>query len=171
MDRTQNETMLNNSEYNTLIKLYSDGLYRYILKANSNPAEAKDIVQNVFLQLWEKRDQIKVETAKSLLYKMAYQNMIDIYRSEKARQEREVMPKSETVNPSAQYGSRELIDQAFELLKPEEKNIVLLRDYEGYTYEEISVMLNRPLSSIKVGLYRARKKMQHHLLILENEVR
>jgi RNA polymerase sigma-70 factor (ECF subfamily) len=163
--------MLNNSEYNTLIKLYSDGLYRYILKANSNPAEAQDIVQNVFLQLWEKRDQIKVETAKSLLYKMAYQNMIDIYRSEKARQQREVMPEPESVNPSAQYGSRELLDQAFDLLKPEEKNIILLRDYEGYTYDEISEMLNRPLSSIKVGLYRARKKMQHHLLILENEVR
>jgi len=171
MVRTQNENMLNNSEYNTLIKLYSDGLYRYILKANGNPAEAQDIVQNVCLQLWEKRDQIKVETAKSLLYKMAYQNMIDIYRSEKSRQQREIMPKSETVNPSAQYGSRELLDQAFDLLKPEEKNIILLRDYEGYTYEEISAMLNRPLSSIKVGLYRARKKMQQHLLMLENEVR
>lgn len=162
--------MLTNSEYNTLIKLYSDGLYRYVLKANSNQSQAQDVVQNVFLQLWEKRKSIKIESAKSLLYKMAYRNMIDIYRSDQARTQREALPKDETTNPSVQYGRKELLERAFEHLRPQDKHLILLRDYEGYTYEEISQMLDRPLSSIKVDLYRARKKMQHHLLILENEL-
>lgn len=163
--------MLTNSEYNTLIKLYSDGLYRYILKASGNQVQAQDVVQNVFLKLWERRKNIQVETAKPLLYKMAYQNMIDLYRSEQARQKREILLRTESVNPSIQFGRRELLDTAFELLKPIQKHLILLRDYEGYSYEEISKMIDKPLSSVKVDLYRARKKMQHQLLLLENEVR
>ena len=97
--------------------------------------------------------------------------MIDLYRSDQARKQREEIERSDSTNPSVQYGRRELLDKAFSKLKPEAKQLILLRDYEGYTYEEISTMTEKSLSSVKVDLYRARKSMQHHLLTLENEVK
>ncbi len=157
-------------EYNTIVKLYSDNVYRYILKSTGNPIESKDIMQNVFLKLWQNRNKVEVEYAKGLLFRMAKQNIIDTYRSNTSRRERENIANQNLSTNGNRYDTKQLLDQAFDQLKPEEKTIVLLRDYEGYSYEEIGNILEIPLSSVKVNIFRARKKLQSLLITLENEV-
>ncbi len=163
--------MLSTAEYNTIIKLYADNLYRHALKVNGDAVLAQDVVQNVFLKLWQMRATIKVESVKALLYKMTYQQGIDLYRSEKSRKARQTVIPDQSHDTASQYGSKDLLERAFKSLAPEAKHLILLRDYEGYSYAEISDLVGQPLSSVKVNLYRARKKMQHQLSTLENEVK
>ena len=163
--------MLTAAEYNTITKLYADNLYRYALKVNGDAVLAQDIIQNVFLKLWQIRERVNVESVKALLYKMTYQQGIDQYRSEKSRTEREITASYESHDTFVQLGSRDLLEIAFKTLSAEAKNLILLKDYEGYSYAEISDLTSLPLSTVKVNLYRARKKMQEQLLTLENEVK
>lgn len=169
--RKEKRQMLTAAEYNTITKLYADNLYRYALKVNGDAVVAQDIIQNVFLKLWQIRERVNVESVKALLYKMTYQQGIDQYRSEKARVEREGIAMQKSHDTANQYGSKDLLEIAFKSLKAEAKNLILLRDYEGYSYAEISDLTGLPLSTVKVNLYRARKKMQEQLLTLENEVK
>ena len=61
------------------------------------------------------------------------------------------------------FEAKEIIEKVLELLPPIQKSIVLLRDLEGYNYQEIGEMLSLSDSQVKVYLYRARKKMQKQL--------
>ncbi len=162
--------MLTVQEYNTIVKLYSDNLYRYSVKSISDSEAAKDVVQNVFLKLWQRRDKVEVEKCKGLLFKMAHQTIIDTYRSNKARTEREAIPVNTRSNNTTGFETRELLDIAFKQLSEKYKSILLLRDYEGYAYEEIAGMLDMTLANVKVNIFRARKQMQSILHELENEV-
>lgn len=162
--------MLTVQEYNTIVKLYSDNLFRYSVKSISDSEAAKDVVQNVFLKLWQNRESIEVEKCKGLLFKMAHQTIIDTYRSNKARNERETIIVRNTVSNTSRFETRELLDIAFGQLPEKYKSIILLRDYEGYAYEEIAELLEMSLSNVKVNIFRARKQMQSILLELENEV-
>jgi len=117
------------------------------------------------------REKVHVESVKALLYKMTYQQGIDLYRSEKSRTERESIAMDQSHDTASQYGQHDLLEIAFKALTPEAKHLILLRDYEGYSYAEISDLVSQSLSSVKVNLYRARKQMQQQLLTLENEVK
>jgi len=61
------------------------------------------------------------------------------------------------------FENKEIIDLALSLLPPMQKSIVLLRDLEGYAYDEIGEILEISDSQVKVYLYRARKKMKKQL--------
>jgi len=63
----------------------------------------------------------------------------------------------------SRYETKELIDKVLNQLPPIQKSIVLLRDLEGYSYQEIGDILDISESQVKVYLFRARKKMQKQL--------
>ncbi len=55
---------------------------------------------------------------------------------------------------------KDLLKQAFKTLKPEFKELILLRDYEGYTYKEIAGITGLSMSQVKVYIFRARKSLR-----------
>ena len=59
-----------------------------------------------------------------------------------------------------QMEAKEIMDLGLETLSPIQKSLILLKDYEGYSYEEMAEMTELTLSQVKVYLFRARKKMQ-----------
>ena len=67
------------------------------------------------------------------------------------------------------YESQDLLDQAFKHLSDAQKQIILLRDWEGYSYKEIGEILEYNESLVKVHLFRARKEMKRVLAALNNE--
>lgn len=163
--------MLSTQAYNTIVKLYSDRVYRYVLKAiRGDEASAKDIVQNTFMKLWTRRDKVEAETIKGLLFKMAHQQIIDTYRKDKARREREIISVETNSISSNRYDQQQQLDIAFSHLTEMHRSLVLLRDYEGYGYEEIANMLSLSLSQVKVYLFRARKQLKQIIVQLENEL-
>lgn len=154
-------------EYNDCVLTHSDGVFRFILKNLANRADAEDVVQSAFEKLWVNREQVLAEKAKSYLYTVAYNTMIDQIRKRKFIDHSETAPEKGSDRNERQMEARELIDKTLSSLTPTHKSLLLLRDYEGYSYEEIAQITELSLSQVKVYLFRARKQFQETLAALD----
>ena len=74
---------MNRKEYNKCVDAHADGLYRFMLKNIGRTDDAQDIVQDVFLKLWEKVDTVDFEKAKSYLFTAAFRTMLDRIKKKK----------------------------------------------------------------------------------------
>lgn len=154
-------------EYNDIVTDYSDNVYRFILKNIRDEEKAKDIVQDAFLKLWQKVEKVDPEKAKSYLFTTAYRTMIDLIRRDKKQLEWS-NSFDEQVSALQNYsGIDDLLNQALSKLPEIQRSAVMLRDYEGYDYEEIGKIMNLPLSQVKVYLFRARKTLKDYLVSVE----
>ncbi|MBT8218219.1 MAG: RNA polymerase sigma factor [Bacteroidia bacterium] len=152
------------NEYNSCVENFADGIFRFVLKLSHNEADAKDTVQNVFEKLWKKHAQVQFETAKSYLFTSAYRDWIDQTRKIKRMYFSDQLPENGTDEVATQeFENREWIEKAFVHLPEIQKSVILLRDYEGYSYEEIADITGLNLSQVKVYIFRGRKKMQSAL--------
>ena len=71
---------MNTREYNNIVDVHSDGLYRFIVKNLKDSDTAQDIVQDSFEKLWVVHSRIEFVKAKSYLYTTGYHTMIDYIR-------------------------------------------------------------------------------------------
>lgn len=156
------------SEYNNAVDKFSDGLFRFALKNTNNYENSKDIVQDAFTKLWEKRENVNSEKVKSYLYTTVYHMIID--SSNKAK--RKVELKEVKLQPSNQnysyMGLSQIVDEALSKLNKIQKSVILLRDYEGYSYEQIGGITGLTESQVKVYIYRARVTLKEYIVKLEN---
>ncbi len=156
-------------EYNNCVASFSDGVYRFILKNIQNEDDAKDIVQDVFLKMWEKIEQINYETAKSYLFTAAYRTMLD--KIKKLKPLSTETTKYIEPNHQNQYSDAgEIINNALNLLPEKQKAAITLRDYEGYNYNEIGEILNLNEAQVKITIFRARKTLKTYLGSLETVI-
>lgn len=153
-------------EYNFCVKEYSDNIYRFVLKHIRNEELAEDVIQDVFEKVWLKVSDVSFEKAKSYLFQSAYNRMIDVIRKEN-RQARWKTESEAKVVYQPQVGTKQIIDQALERLPEIQQSVILLRDYEGYSYEEIGEILELNESQVKVYIFRARKTLKQYLSRLE----
>jgi RNA polymerase sigma-70 factor (ECF subfamily) len=149
--------------YNDCVDNFADGVYRFIVKNIRHAEDAQDIVQSAFEKLWVNRAQVLPEKAKSYLFTVAYHQMIDhIRKSNKMPLSDEASIPHQPIN-QAQTELKELLMRAVNELNPTQKSLVLLKDYEGYSYQEIAEIMNLSDSQVKVYLHRAR-------IILKNKL-
>ncbi len=132
--------------------------------------EAQDIVQNTFEKLWMNREEVVFEKAKSYLFTVAYRNMIDFTRRQKFRGSNENLPEKGDNSFQGQFETREILNKGLDQLSEIQKTLILLRDYEGYNYEELADMTELTLSQVKVYLYRGRKKLQEYIRQMDQAV-
>mgnify|MGYP000226639160 FL=1 len=149
--------------YNECVDNFADGVYRFIVKNIRHTEDAQDIVQSAFEKLWVNRAQVLPEKAKSYLFTVAYHQMIDhIRKSNKMPLSDEASIPHQPIN-QAQTELKALLMRAVNELNPTQKSLVLLKDYEGYSYQEIAEIMNLSDSQVKVYLHRAR-------IILKNKL-
>lgn len=149
--------------YNECVDNFADGVYRFIVKNIRHTEDAQDIVQSAFEKLWVNRAQVLPEKAKSYLFTVAYHQMIDhIRKSNKMPLVDESSIPHQPIN-QAQTELKALLMRAVNELNPTQKSLVLLKDYEGYSYQEIAEIMNLSESQVKVYLHRAR-------IILKNKL-
>jgi len=150
-------------QYNQCVDLYADGLYRFILKNLRDEFEAGNIVQNTFEKLWMKVSETRFETAKSYLFKIAYNNMIDVIRQNKRYVQIEEGFHDEAVEMGEYKGLKEALNKGLERLPEKQRTVLLLRDYEGYSYEEIAEIASLSMEQVKVYIYRARMALKEFI--------
>ncbi|MCA1752147.1 MAG: RNA polymerase sigma factor [Cryomorphaceae bacterium] len=157
-------------EYNRCVDAHADGLYRFMLKHVRDVEQARDLVQEAFAKMWVKISDVDGAKAKSYLFSTGYHTMIDqIRRAKKQGNFDEVDQKS--LSHSDQYSDlNELLHQALETLPEVQKSVVLLRDYEGYSYAEIGEICNLSEAQVKVYIFRARKALKDYIGSVENIV-
>lgn len=158
------------TEYNNCVDLHSDGLYRFLLKNVKDKDKAKDLVQDTFTKLWLKVEEVSFEKAKSYIFTSGYHTMIDMMRREK----RQVAYAADALKTSITASERQYTDlhdvlnEALEQLPAIQKSVIMLRDYEGYSYEEIEEITGLNESQVKVYIYRARVALKEYIGKIEN---
>ena len=92
-------------EYNQCVDQYADGVYRFILKNMQVPEDAQDVVQSAFEKMWKNHQDVHVETAKSYLFTVAYNQMIDHIRKNKRMTLVDEFNESSKISLSRQIGT------------------------------------------------------------------
>lgn len=153
-------------EYNISVNQIGPSLLRFT-KSNLNDMDAsKDIVQEAFVVLWNKRNDVPIEKAKSFLFSVAHHKMVDFFRS---RKNISVLEHSEKYadDQYQHFSQKNLVHYAIGRLTFEYRELITLRDLEGYDYKEIERITGLTESQVKVYLFRARKTLKKIITELE----
>ena len=152
------------AEYNSCADLYSDGVYRFILKNIKDKDTAQDIVQESYVRMWEKVKEVSYEKARAYLFTTAYHTMIDhIRKNQRISSLDEDYTLTHDESPGTYNDLKEVINEAVAKLPEIQRSAIILRDYEGYSYEEIGEILQLNESQVKVYIFRARTFLKQYI--------
>ena len=157
-------------EFNDCVNLYADNVFSFIVKNLKNEKDARDVVQESFEKMWRNREKVENERSKSYLFNVAYHQMIDLIRKNKRVKLQEDFSSSLQTTREPQGEIKKILNEALNRLSETQRSLVLLKDYEGYSYEEISVITSLSISQVKVYLHRARIQLKNYLVKPENVI-
>jgi RNA polymerase sigma-70 factor (ECF subfamily) len=152
-------------QYNQCVQEWADALFRFACKCTGQQSDASDVVQSSFEVLWQKKEEVQSAKAKAFLFQVAYRQSVDNYRKKSKISYKEAP--EETYSP-ANPDLKRILDRALAQLDEQARALVLLKDYEGYNYEEIGQITGLNESQVKVYLFRARKILKEYLVSVEN---
>lgn len=150
-------------DFNRAVDDYSDGLYRFIVKSIKDQYFAQDIVQDSYEKLWRNRENVNGKKVKSYLFTTAYHTMIDRLRKEKRMVATDVLPIIPETRGGQYSDLTERLNEAVERLPETQKTVIILRDYEGYSYQEIGEICSLTEAQVKVYIYRARLFLKKYI--------
>jgi RNA polymerase sigma factor (sigma-70 family) len=154
-------------EYNISVDNYSDGIYRFILGNIKDKDTARDIVQDSYEKLWKKLNQVSFESVKSYLFTTAYHTMIDYTRKNSRITSLENFDTDHMIHSKQYDDLQDILRKALGKLPEVQRSVILLRDYEGYSYQEIGEITGLSESQVKVYIYRGRVYLKNYIGKLE----
>jgi RNA polymerase sigma-70 factor (ECF subfamily) len=154
-----------------------DSLYFAALKVTGCREDAEDLVQETYSKAFNHRNQLKdLEKCKPWLYRI----MINIWKNLKTKRSREIFPENQEhwegsisqyangnlrthqLNPEQDLMAKELwtaVASALTRLSPNYRLAVVLSDIEGFSYKEISEIMEWPIGTVMSSLSRARRQL------------
>ncbi len=150
-------------DYNQAVNMYADRLFRFVLKSIKDVHMAEDIVQDSYEKLWKNVRNVDCAKVKSYLFTTAYHTMIDRIRKEKRSAYTEELTISEEGHENNYSDLAEILKEAVNRLPEVQRMVLLLRDYEGYSYQEIGEIAGLNESQVKVYIYRARVFLKNYI--------
>jgi RNA polymerase sigma-70 factor (ECF subfamily) len=160
-------------EFKSLVLSFKDRLFRLAEALLDNRPESEDVVQDVYLKLWNMREELsKYNSVEAFAVTVTKNLCIDKLRSYRRKNKNEdgleqVTIRSETNDPEHSFELKESLQQVHEIIRtlPKQQSVVLhLRDIEQYSYDEIEKMTDLSRNNIRVTLSRARKKVREKYL-------
>lgn len=147
-------------------------LFRFALKFLRNEEEAKDVVQEVFIRVWNGREQMaEIQNVEAWCMRITRNLSLDRIRSITRKQtapiEESFQVRHESLTP---YESAEVAESMKRIagfiasLPEKQRQIIHLRDVEGYSYNEICEILELDMNQVKVNLFRARNAVREKLI-------
>jgi RNA polymerase sigma factor (sigma-70 family) len=157
-------------EYNRAVDAYADNLYRFVLKNLKDAYMSNDIVQDTFEKLWMKLEGVSALKVKTYLFTSAYHTMIDYIRKE--RRYTGIVPAGAMEPSHSKHYSDlgEVLEKAVGNLPEDQRTVVMLRDYEGYSYHDIAEITGLSESQVKIYIYRARVYLKNHIGSMEQVI-
>lgn len=162
--------MLSDKDYKIAIKDYTKNIFRFLYKSLRDEDAVNDILQDCFLKLWQNRTQINQEKVKSWLFTVAHNAMLNYI---KKASRNALLPDDlelPTVHQCHNFDTKAIIDRVLDELSPIQKNVILLRDLEGYDYREIGEIMKLSEAQVKVYLFRGRQKVKNAIGQLNNVI-
>lgn len=148
------------------VRKYADALYSFVISQGLAQVEAEDIVQECFEVLWKKKKEVRLEKSKPFLFQVAYNKSMDVYRHRKKQKLLEAEERPENTN--VDIDTKKWIMKAMHNLSPTQRSAILLKDWEGYSYQEISEIMHISLAQVKVNIHRGRKNLRSQLQFLKS---
>lgn len=162
MNRSDEQLMLafkggDGRAFEQLFDRYKNSIYGYVRRRVDDPGRAEEIAQDVFLALVQHRNGYEVTASfRTYLYRIALNRIASEHRK---KRERDALPAEVEAAGSDPSVVRQVCE-ALEQLEPEQREIVLLREYEGLSYEEIAQVLRVPLGTVRSRLFRAKMALR-----------
>jgi len=157
-------------EFNDCVDKYADNLYRFILKNVRDMDKAKDIVQDTYEKLWLKVSTVQSTNAKSYMFTTAYRTMIDQFRKDNREEKLEDSHMYLHSHSKSYTDLKEVLNEAIGKLPEIQRSVIMLRDYEGYNYDEIGEITGLNESQVKVYIFRARKFLKNYIGSMETVI-
>lgn len=165
--------------FRTLVETHQAMVYNLAYRMVNNPEDAADLTQEVFLSVWRNLRSFQGKSALSTwLYRLTANAAIDFLRRERRhptvpltgespdREERELDIPDESASPQRALERKELqeaIEQGLATLSPDHRQILLLREMEGLSYQEIAQTLGLEEGTVKSRIARARLALRDFL--------
>ena len=160
---------MDRSQYNQCVEQYADRLFRFAFSSLRNREQAEDVVQESFARVWEKVKTIDFAKAKSYLFTTAHHAMIDEVRhQQRFANVEEPLHSNAKTKQNAYPDVNDVLHKALALLPEAQRTAVLLRDYEGYSYQEIGDITGMSEAQVKINIFRARTALKNRLKSIDN---
>lgn len=167
------------SAFENLISRYEKKIYNFCYRMTNNKEDAEDLAQEVFIKVYRSLRLFKGNSKFSTwIYRIAYNTCIDKHRKKKMIHIISLSPAGEDnenkdmdlpyqgLSPEERLLRKEQLmnlQLCIEALRPEYKSVIILRDIQNHTYEEIAEILNIPLGTVKSHISRARLSLRDAL--------
>jgi len=154
--------------FDVIVAYYQAAIYNHLYRLLGNSDDALDLTQDSFIKVYKNR--AKIDTSKSFkawLYKIATNTAYDWLKKQKRlpqTQELDVAAEFETNEVDSSYYSIEQInnldlENALKSLRPEYESVIRLYFQQGFSYVEISEILQTPLNTVKTNISRAKAEL------------
>ena len=161
----------NEIAYTYLVELYYEKLCDYASNLARDSFRSEDIVQNVFIRMWQQREKLNFNISiKSYLYKSVYNEFVDQYRKDIAITSLE-KKYIENINSNIESSDNDkterliaLVEKEIEQLPPKCKETFLLNKKEGLTYVEIAEFQNVSVGTVE-------KQMNKAFCLIRNKIK
>lgn len=151
-------------EYNNVVNEFGDHVYRFIYRSIKDSHRAEDIVQDTYEKLWTSVTQIDYKAARSWLFSSAYNRMIDVIRKDSRLVGVEHYDDSSIYEDESSSDLNEVLHRALDTLPETQRSVILLRDYEGYSYKEIGEITGLSEAQVKTYIFRGRVTLRNYLV-------
>jgi len=164
--------------FGMLVVRHQDRIYTAVLRFCGDAEDARDIVQRAFLNAWRRLASFKGDSAFSTwMYRIAFNESVSFRREGGRRklvslQGRDGEPGPEPADdrrPGDRLDSdenRRKVQEALNLLDPEERKILILKELDDRSYDEIAEILEIPKGTVRSRLFRAREALREKLRVL-----
>jgi len=152
--------------FEELYRLYQKPLVNYLFRLSWNRALAEDLLQEVFLRLWKAAASYE-PTAKVSTY--VFRIAHNLFLNEAARRREMVLEGADAElrqDPASDLARREItsaVKKAVEALPEGEREVLLLAEYSGFKYAEISEILGIPVGTVKSRMFSATQRLKEAL--------
>lgn len=151
------------SAFEKIYEKYKNQLYRFCFRMISDKETALDIVQDVFLKLYENINSIEPNSSLSaLLFKMARNKCLNFIRDKKEKIDTEQIEINSNFEIEKEFEikeTQERLMKVLDLIGDEYREILILREWNGLSYADIAEVLNTTIPAVKSKLFKARKKL------------
>jgi RNA polymerase sigma factor (sigma-70 family) len=165
---------MNSEVFETRVLPTKNKLFRFAFRLLGSQEEARDVVQEVMIKMWNGREQMaEIDNMEAWCMRITKNLSLDRLRSKQRRitdpMEEGFEIKQESLTP---YERTELnenmqqINQLMTALPDKQRQVMHLRDVEGYSYNEICEIMELDMNQVKVNLFRARNAVRERLLKL-----
>jgi len=161
------------SAFARLYEMYSQRIYTNLIRLLKDEDLAQELLQEVFVRIWDKRETLQVETSfRSYLYRVSENLVRDFFRKaakDKRMMEQLIMAASELyIDNEELYIHKEnniLLHQAIDTLPPQRRRIFILCKIEGKSYNEVSEITGVSVSTVNDHIVKATKAIRAHFVL------